>query len=431
METTSITGTPCSVSPDRSCMVMDRRLIFISAGLRAAAVGLSGVILSLHLAALGFNASRIGLAIALGLGGCALGTLAVTALADRMGRRRSLMGLAVGMGVGGLLLASAASPTIVMLAVFIGMVNGMGRDRGAGMTVEQAILPQTTAPAERTTTFAWYNVVVDAGHAAGSLLGSLPALLRQQAHLPVLESYQWTWGLYSVLCLLAGALVVKLSCGIEVTVRSPAQSLSPASRRVVTKFAGLSTLDSLGGGFLTTALVSYWFFQRFGVDEAFLGPLFFVVRILNGLSHLGAAWLARRIGLVNTMVWTHLPSSLLLMAVPIAPSLTVAVVLLLIREALVEMDVPTRQSYLVAVVRDDERTQASGITNLTRGVAWTVAPAIAGPLMRTVSLSAPLLIGPGLKIAYDLLLYRAFRRLKPPEECWSRQGEASNPEERA
>lgn len=397
-------------------MLTDRRLIFLSAGLRATAVGLSGVMFSLYLASLEFNPWRIGLAVSLGLAGCAAGTLVVTYLADRVGRRRSLIMLAGLMGVGGLLLANASSAFVVMLAVFIGMVNGMGRDRGASMTVEQAILPQTTTPAERTKTFAWYNLIVDAGHAVGSLLGSVPALLRQQAHLSLPESYQWTWGFYSVICFLAGVLVARLSQAVEAHARVAPQPLSPTSRRVVTKFAGLSALDSLGGGFLTTALVSYWFFQRFGVDEAFLGPLFFFVRILNGLSHLGAAWLARRIGLVNTMVWTHLPSSVLLMTVPLAPNLTIAVLLFLMREALVEMDVPTRQSYLVAVVRDEERTRASGITNLTRGVAWAVAPAIAGSLMRTLGLSAPLLVGPGLKIAYDLLLYRAFRHVKPPEE---------------
>jgi len=152
------------------------------------------------------------------------------------------------------------------------------------------------------------------------------------------------------------------------------------------------------------------------VDEALLAPLFFVVRILNGLSHLGATWLARRIGLVNTMVWTHLPSSLLLMTVPIAPNLSVAITLFLIREALVEMDVPTRQSYIVAVVNDEERTRAAGISNLTRSVAWAVAPVVAGSLMRTLSLSAPLLVGPGMKIVYDVLLYRAFRHVRPPEE---------------
>ncbi len=185
---------------------------------------------------------------------------------------------------------------------------------------------------------------------------------------------------------------------------------------MVARFAALSGLDSLGGGFLTTALISYWFFQRFGADESFLGPLFFAVRVLNGLSHLGAAYLARKIGLVNTMVFTHLPSSLLLMAVPFAPSLTVAVLLFLLREGLVEMDVPTRQSYLMAVVGEEERTKAAGITNLVRGAAWAVAPVMAGSLMKTLSLSAPLFIGSGLKIGYDLLLYRTFRKLKPPEE---------------
>lgn len=305
---------------------------------------------------------------------------------------------------------------VVMLSVFIGMLNGMGRDRGAGLTVEQAMLPRTTGEAQRTSVFAWYNVVVDAGHALGSLLGALPALLRTQGGLTPLESYRWTWVVYSAICLMAGFCVLGLSRAVERDGRRTSTPLSPSSRRVVVKFAALSGLDSLGGGFLTTALLGYWFFRRFGVDEALLGPLFFVVRILNGLSHLGAAWLAKRIGLVNTMVWTHLPSSLLLMTVPIAPNLPVAITLFLIREALVEMDVPTRQSYIVAVVRDEERTRAAGISNLTRSVAWAVAPAVAGSLMRTLSLSAPLLAGPGLKIVYDVLLYRAFRHLKPPEE---------------
>lgn len=303
-----------------------------------------------------------------------------------------------------------------MLSVFIGMLNGMGRDRGAGLTVEQAMLPRMTGEAQRTSVFAWYNVVVDAGHALGSLLGGLPALLRTQGGLTPLESYRWTWVCYSVICLAAGFCVLGLSRAVERDGRSKPTPLSPPSRRVVVKFAALSGLDSLGGGFLTTALLGYWFFRRFGVDEALLGPLFFVVRILNGLSHLGASWLAKRIGLVNTMVWTHVPSSVLLMTVPIAPNLPVAITLFLIREALVEMDVPTRQSYIVAVVKDEERTRAAGISNLTRSVAWAVAPAVAGSLMRTLSLSAPLVAGPGLKIVYDLLLYRAFRHVKPPEE---------------
>ena len=397
-------------------MAADRWLICASAGLRATAVGISGVVFALYLATLGLSPSAIGLAISLGLAGCAVGTATVTLVADHVGRRMSLVLLAVMMASGGLMLALTTHPSLLMASVLLGMVNGMGRDRGAGLTVEQAMLPQTATASQRTTVFAWYNLLVDAGHAAGSLLGGLPALLRLRAYLEPLASYQWTWGLYSALCLLAGGLVLRLSRTVELKGSTPIARLSPSSRRVVAKFAALSGLDSFGGGFLTTALLGYWFFKRFGVDEALLGPLFFLVRIANGLSHLGAAWIARRIGLVNTMVFTHLPSSLLLMTVPLAPSLPVAVALFLIRESLVEMDVPTRQSYIVAVVREEERTRAAGISNLTRSAAWAIAPAMAVSLMRTLSVSAPLVIGPGLKIVYDLLLYRAFRHLKPPEE---------------
>ena len=379
-------------------------------------MGFSGIILAFHLVTVGFNAGSIGACISLGLLGCALATTAATFTADRVGRRATLILLALLMALGGLGLMIATQPSVLMAGVLLGMVNGMGRDRGAGVTVEQVMLPQTTDESRRTAVFAWYNLVVDAGHAAGSLLGGLPGWLRHAAHVPALASYQWSWALYSLLCLAAGGLVLGLSPSVELQGRAPIARLSPRSRPFVVKFAALSGLDSFAGGFLTTALMSYWFFRRFGVDESLLGPLFFIVRIANGLSHLGAAWLAQRIGLVNTMVFTHVPSSLLLMTVPFAPNLPVAITLFLIRESLVEMDVPTRQSYVVAVVRAEERTRASGLTNLTRSLGWAAAPVMAGALMRALSLSAPLFIGPGLKIVYDALLYREFRHLAPPEE---------------
>jgi len=184
----------------------------------------------------------------------------------------------------------------------------------------------------------------------------------------------------------------------------------------VFRLASLISLDAFGGGFLSDALVAYWFFRRFGLDEANLGLLFFAIRVLNALSHLGAAWLARRIGLLNTMVLTHLPSSLFLIAVPFAPSLRIAILFFLCREALVEMDVPTRQSYVAAVVRPEERVFASGITNLTRNFSWALGSLVAGGVMQVVAFSAPLLFGGGAKILYDVLLFRAFRGIKPPEE---------------
>jgi predicted MFS family arabinose efflux permease len=188
------------------------------------------------------------------------------------------------------------------------------------------------------------------------------------------------------------------------------------SRKVIVKLAALFSLDAFGGGFLTDALVAYWFFRRFGIGEQNLGLLFFAVHVLNAMSHLGAAWLARRIGLVNTMVFTHLPSSLFLMAVPFAPSFKWAVLLFLCREAIVEMDVPTRQSYVAALVNPDERPLASGITNLARNVFWAIGSGVAGVMMQALTFSAPLLVGGGVKVIYDVLLYGSFRRLKPPEE---------------
>ncbi len=192
--------------------------------------------------------------------------------------------------------------------------------------------------------------------------------------------------------------------------------MSPASRRILVRISALFAIDSLGGGFLTTALLSFFFHERFGVTADRLGLLFFGARTANALSHLGAAWLARRIGLVNTMVFTHIPSSLLLVTVAVAPSFPVAAVLFLLREGLVEMDVPTRQSYVMAVVRPEERTFASGLTHLVRMGGWAVAPAFAGLLMQSLSLLTPLLAGAAMKVSYDVMLYRTFRGTAPPEE---------------
>ncbi|HEY0990416.1 MAG TPA: hypothetical protein VGD80_25360, partial [Kofleriaceae bacterium] len=197
---------------------------------------------------------------------------------------------------------------------------------------------------------------------------------------------------------------------------SPRVALTPRSRAIVVRISSLFAIDSLAGGFLTTAMLSFVFFERFGVSEAVVASLFFGARILNAVSHLGAAWLALRIGLVNTMVFTHIPSSLLLISVAVAPSFPVAAVLFLIREGLADMDVPTRQSYVMAVVEPSERTVVSGITTLVRVAAWAVAPGFAGLIMTGDTMFLPLVIGAAMKITYDLVLWRAFRGIKPPEE---------------
>ncbi|KPL27345.1 MAG: hypothetical protein AMJ72_09335, partial [Acidithiobacillales bacterium SM1_46] len=298
------------------------------------------------------------------------------------------------------------------------MVNGMGRDRGAQLVLEQAILPGTGAAADRTRAFAWYNVMQDVGHALGGLAAALPALLQSTFGVEEVAAFQSVFGLYVALMALQALLYMALSPVAEAPVRSsvPGPRIDPESRRIVLRISGLFAIDSIAGGFLGTALIAYFFFERFGAGEMAIAILFFLARSANAISHFAAAWLARRIGLVNTMVFTHIPSSLMLIAVAFVPSFSLAAGLFLLRELLVEMDVPTRQSYVMAVVRPEERTWASGITSLVRMGGWAVGPFVAGFLMQGVALATPLMIGAGMKIVYDLMLWKSFRDLKPPEE---------------
>jgi MFS family permease len=393
----------------------DRHWLYAAVLARSLATGMMGVLLGIYLASLDLNGNAIGLVIGLGLAGAAFSTLLVTFFSDRIGRRRTLLILTSLSVAGAIMLALSASVLTLGIAAFLGMVNGMGRDRGAALVVEQSVLPATVSDGQRTLAFAQYNVLQDIGHATGSLLAAAPALLQRFTTLDSAASLQGSVLMYAALSLLPFVAYLRLSGRIEVP-RGERVTVTPASRRVLTRISALFVIDAIGGGFLTTALLAYFFYERFGAGIDSIGLLFFVARIANALSHFAAAWLAARIGLVNTMVFTHIPSSLLLLTVPFMPSFPVAAAMFLVREALVEMDVPTRQSYVMAVVRPEERTFASGVTHLVRLAGWAVAPAIAGLLMTGTSLAAPLVVGAALKITYDILLWRAFRNLHPPEE---------------
>jgi MFS family permease len=396
------------------------RLIFAAGFLRSATVSLVGVTLAIYLADIGFSATWIGLLIGVGLAGSSLATVIVSLRGDVWGRKQTLIALTVLTAAGYLALALFTDAAALLPLAFAGMLNGMGRDRGAASALDQAILPATVTAGQRTWTLAWYNLVLDTGHAIGALAATVPTLLTRVGGLAPPAAHRATFLACAALMLASIAPYLALTRGIEIAPRADAAArsvaLDPRSKRVITRLALLFGLDSIGGGFLNSALIAYWFFRRYGVSEADLALLFFAARTLNALSHVGAAWLARRIGLLNTMVWTHLPSSLFLIIAPASPSAPIAAALFLAREALVEMDVPTRQSYVMAVVRPDERTFASGVTNVTRNVAWAVGPSVAGAIMQHVALAGPLVIGGALKIGYDLLLYRSFRHLRPPEE---------------
>jgi MFS family permease len=392
----------------------NRRILYVAAFVRAFATGTIGVLLAAYLAERGFDAEAASAIVAAGLSGNALALLVTTWIGDRVDARRALVVLSALWTIGAVVVAFAHTTLALAAAAFVGMLNGMGRDRGAALAIEQATLPSTTPDADRTRAFAWYNALQDAGHALGALAAGVPAWLAS-AHVATQASAQHgallAYAAIGVVCI---ALYARLSpFAPHALARAP---LTSGTRRVLAKICALFALDSLGGGFLTAALVSYFFFERFGVGVSDIALLFFGARVANVLSHFAAAWLARRIGLVNTMVFTHVPSSLLLVTVAIAPSFPVAAALFLLREGLVEMDVPTRQSYVMALVLPEERARASSVTNLVRMAAWPVSAFAGGLLMTRASLVAPLVVGAAMKIAYDVLLYRAFRRLEPPEE---------------
>jgi MFS family permease len=397
----------------------DIGLICGAAFLRSMSTGTLGVVLAVYLSRVGFTATWIGAVIAAGLAGSAAATGLVSYRVDVLGRRRSLILLAILSAFGGVALIFVHSAAALLAMSFIAMLNGMGTDRSAAFAIEQAAIPSLVSDRQRTWTLSWYNVVLDTGGALGALAGALPVVLQHAAGLELESAYRWVFAGYSVANLAAAAFYLFLSGQIETPKSVQSRStleITPQTKGIVRRISALFALDAGGGGFLADALLAYWFFERFGMNEQSLGLLFFVVRILNATSHLGAAWLASRIGLVNTMVFTHLPSSLFLLFVPLAPTFPIAAALLLAREALVEMDVPTRQSYIAAMVQPHERVYASGITNLTRTLSWAVTSSAAGALMQHVAFSAPLVLGGGMKVVYDGLLYRNFRHLKPPEE---------------
>jgi hypothetical protein len=326
-------------------------------------------------------------------------------MALRVGTMLSALGLAT--------MALGTNTLVLGVGALVGMVNGMGRDRGPAQTLEQSLLADAAPPDGRTAVFARYAFIQDLCGALGSLAAGLPALAARTGAATEVGAGRLTFLAAGAVALVPLALYAGLGRPPEGTaygLRLTRAGLSPATRRKVAGLTGLFALDSLGGGFLAGSILSYWFFRRFGVSGDVLGPVFFAGRVLNGISYYAADALARRIGLIRTMVFTHLPSSVVLLALPLAGQAWVAITLFLIRESLVQMDVPTRQAYVAAVTSPGERTYALGVTGLARNVGWAAGPALAGVTMTALGLAAPLVAGAALKIAYDLALFASFRK---------------------
>jgi MFS family permease len=399
------------------CAAMrDRRLVYSATFLRALATGAVGVLIGIHLVKQGLDPTAVGAVLGAGLAGCAVAALLATFGAERVGRRRFLFLLAVTAGTGGLTFALSSNPILLAAAAFVGLLNGNGRDRGAGLILEQAILPGTTDDRTRTRAFAWYNACQDGGHALGALLAGLPAILVHLELAGELTALRLVFGIAACLVLATAPLALLLSPHVEPPVRTARLRITPESRRAVTRISLLFLIDSAGGGLLLTAAIAAYFEEHFHASLTAIGVLFLLARAANASSHYFAARLASRIGLVKTMVFTHIPSSLLVIAVLYAPSFWVAAAIFLVRETLVQMDVPARQSYVMAVVRPEERVFASGVTNCVRLVAWAIAPFVAGYFLTGVAATTPLLLGIALKVLYDLILFPVLLKHRPPEE---------------
>ncbi len=396
----------------------DGRLLFLTRCTRLFAYGALSVVLVFYLTSLGLSTSQTGTLLTLTLAGDTVVSLYLTTRADRLGRRRMLIIGALLMAAAGVTFAYTRNLVLLIVAGTIGVISPSGNEVGPFLSIEQAALSHVVPHQARTAVFAWYTLAGSLATAAGSLGGgTLSHLLQQKAMAPV-ESYRVVVLLYALLGVLLVLLFTRLSPAAEVSVPGAGSFGIGRSRDVVLRLSGLFALDSFAGGFVVQSFAAYWFYLRFGVNPGTLGAIFFGANVLAGVSALLASRLASRFGLVRTMVFTHLPSNILLILVPLMPNLPLAVLVLLARFSISQMDVPTRQSYLMAVVRPDERSAAAGITGVARTTGAAIAPSLAGFLFARPSLiSLPFFIAGTLKVIYDLLLYRGFAAVRPPDDA--------------
>ncbi len=407
-------------------LTRDGWLLFATRFVRLFAYGSLSVVLVFYLIGLGLSESQTGVLLALTLAGDTIVSLFLTTRADRIGRRRMLMIGAALMAGAGLAFAATKNFWLLIVAGTIGVISPSGSEVGPFLSIEQAALSHVVSDRTRTEVFAWYTLAGSLATAFGALAGGTITHALQKTVMSPLSSYRMVVVLYAALGVTLGLLFARLSpaaeassLGEKAAFRATVASLSgiERSRHVVFKLSSLFALDAFGGGFVIQSFAAYWFYLRFGVNPGMLGAIFFWANVFAGLSALLASRLASRFGLIKTMVGTHLPSNILLILVPLMPSLPLAVTVLLVRFSISQMDVPTRQSYIMAVVSPEERSAAAGITGVARTIGAAISPVFVGFMFaRPALINLPFFIAGTLKIIYDLLLYREFVAVQPPEE---------------
>jgi MFS family permease len=405
----------------------DGRSLFALRTVRMFGYGFLAVVLVLYLDASGLDPIAIGAVLTLTLVGDTLISLWLTTHADRFGRRRVLILSSLLVLIAGVVFALTDWLPLLILAGIVGVISPTGNEVGPFLAVEQASLTQIVPDRRRTATFAWYNLAGYVATATGALAAGLLGQALISAGWRDVDAYRAVVIGYAAIGLVMAILGRRLGPTIEVPQAEAAPDDGIAkrlglgrSRSVVLRLSALFSLDAFAGGFIPQSLMAYWFALRFGVSPATLGAIFFAANILAAVSSLSAARIAARIGLIETMVFTHLPSNILLILVPLMPTLPLAVLMLLLRFTLSQMDVPTRQSYVMAVVQPDERSAAAGVTGIARTVGAAISPSFSSVLVASAATAAiPFYLAGGLKIVYDLLIYRDFRKVRPPEEATS------------
>jgi MFS family permease len=398
----------------------DITLLFATRIIRLFCYGFLSIILALYLTETGLTETQIGLLFTFTLAGDAGISLWLTTRADRLGRKRTLIIGALLMLGAGIVFILTKNILVLMAAAIIGVISPSGNEIGPFLSVEQAGLSQLLPNEKRTKTFAWYNLVGSFATATGALSGGWLAQILQSNGWTQLDAYRAILMGYAIGGLILTILFLNISPAIET---APTQTDAKRvlglhrSRKVVFKLSALFALDAFAGGLIVQSMIAYWFHVKFGIESGILGSIFFGANVLAGISALLAVRLAEKFGLINTMVFTHIPSNILLILVPLMPNLPLAIGLLLLRFSISQMDVPTRQSYTMAVVAPDERSAASGVTAIARSVGASLSPALTGIFLGIpILFNAPLFLAGGLKIVYDLLLFREFHSIKPPEE---------------
>ncbi|MGI0065602.1 MAG: MFS transporter [Nitrosotalea sp.] len=399
----------------------DGKLLLGARIVRTFSYGFLSVILAIYLSLIGFNDILIGLVLTATLVNSVFFNLLSSAYADKIGRRKILVIYAILMIISSVIFFVTDNYVALVIAALIGTINVTGSEVGAFLSLEQALLPQTISDIKkRNSIFAIYNAAGTFAMSAGVLLSGLPLIL-QNYGFDKIGAIKLLFLIYAACAVAVLVIYLALSKNIEVKDNVPTsgfslKNISPKSRSIIAKMSSLFAVDSFGGGFVIQSIVSFWFYTRFGADLSSLSYVFAIAGVLTAISYLASTKIASKIGLVNTMVFTHIPSNVLLILLAFAPSFSIAASLYFARMSLSQMDVPTRQSYLMGVVGKNERVHAAVFTNTARNVSQAISPSLTGIIISTLSLSAPFVVGGVLKIVYDVGIFFSFRKIKPPEE---------------